>query len=229
MARAHEFAPDRTDISYALTEQLLLLDYVRSAEEVLTNTMKANPSDPLLLVGEGDLKAAESQHAAAVEFYQEALVQQPGSIAALIGLSRANILQGKEDQARTYLQRALAVDPGNSAANGTLGLMELHQGNWDLAITHLRSSWEKDQSNSEVLLGLARAYRRADRSGDALGVLAAVDSGVRNTPAFHLELSQVYSQLHRTQDAKKEQESFRALQANTRGGLRFDKPQSYVF
>jgi len=229
VARAHEFAPDRPDIAYALTEQLLQLDYLKSAEEVLTSAMTTNPSDPLLLVGEGDVKAAQGQPAAAADFYLKALVQQSGFVAALVGLARANISQDKGDEARTLLQRALSTDPDNPAANGALGLMELRQGDWDSAVTHLRSSWEKDHSNSEVVLGLANACSRANRPTDALHMLSAVDPGIRNSARFHLALSRVYSQLQRTAEAKKEEDAFKALQTSRQGALRFEKPQSYVF
>ena len=229
MARAHELAPDRSDVIYGLGEQLLQLGYLTSAEELLGRALQSHPADPLLLVGEGDVKAAQQQVTSAVEFYQKALAQQPRFTPALLGLARVEISQSKMAEAREALQQALSDDHDNPAANGTLGLMESHQGNWTDAVTHLQSSWGKDHSNAQVLIALARAYSRVDRASEALQLLSSEVSSMSNNAAFHLELSHLYTQLHRPEDAKKEQDAFQALQTGKNGVLRFEKPQSYVF
>ena len=229
MARAHELAPDRSDVIYGLGEQLLQLDYLTSAEELLGGALQSHPADPLLLVGEGDVKAAQHQEAAALDLYRKALAEQPHFTPALLGLARADISQSKMDEAREALRWALSDDADNPAANGTLGLMESRQGDWTSAVTHLRRSWEKDHSNSEVLMALARAYVRTGQTPEALQLLAAEKSRLSNSAAYHLELSQVYAQLHRPENAQKEQAAFQALQTSKDGFLRFEKPQSYVF
>lgn len=226
--RAHSLAATRPDISYALAEQLIALEYFDTAKEVLAQTLDSHPNDALLIVANGDLKRAEGDTAAAMDSYRKALVEQPGSTPALVGLARANISQGKEDEAKNLLKAALSGDPEDPFANGELGLLEAHEGDWDAALDRLRKVWAQDRSNPKIAFELARAYRQKDKRLDALQLLTSLGPTARESSTFHFELAQLYAQLRRSADAQAERDAFSRLQANAHEALHFENPRTYV-
>ncbi len=227
--RAHALAPARTDISYALAEQLLQLGYFNTAQELLGQTLDTRPRDGLLVTANGDLKRTQGNVAAAIDSYNKALEEQPGLTAALVGLARANISQGKNDEAKSILKAALSGAPEEPSTNGELGLLEAHEGNLQPALEHLKQAWTHDRSNPTIALELARTYRRMNRPLDALQLLSSLGPATRESSAFHLELAQIYTRLHRPVEARAEQDAFSRIQAQTQNGLlRFEQPRTYV-
>src|SRR6185312_9176973 len=59
LLRAHESSPERADISYALAEQLIGLEYFQTAEQVVTAALQRTPTDALVQTAEGDVKQAK--------------------------------------------------------------------------------------------------------------------------------------------------------------------------
>jgi predicted Zn-dependent protease len=226
--RAHDIAPTRTDILYALVEQLLALGYSNTAKELLAKAIASDPRDAILAVASGDVERADGDQAAATESYQRALAEQPGLTAARVGLARANIAQGKESEAHDLLRTALSGDAEDPFANGELGLIEAHQGDWDGALQHLSRAWALDRSNVKIALELARAYRHKQRLREALQLLNSLRPTMQESAAFHFELAQLYAELHRPTDAQAEREAFSNLEATAHEALRFDIPRTYV-
>lgn len=226
--KAYGLAPSRPDITYALAEQLIALEYFNSAKEVLAGTAESTTRDPLLVAAEGDLRRAQGDAAGAATSYQKALTQNPGLPAALVGLARTDLEAGKEAEARSLLNAALARDAQDPVANGELGLLEARSGTWDVALRHLEQAWEQNHSNPTIALELARAYQQRARPEDALHLLQSIGPAVADSAAFHLQLAQVYTLLHRPADAQAQRNAFSELQANTENVLRFDNPHTYV-
>jgi hypothetical protein len=50
----------------------------------------------------------------------------------------------------------------------------------------------------------------------------------RRVSAFHLELSQIYTQLGKTAEAQTEREKLAILQAKLENSLRFEDPKTYA-
>lgn len=226
--RAHELAPNRPDISYALAEQLLQLKYFESARKVVVGALSISPSEPILLVASADIDQQEGHSAAAVDNYKKALSEQPKFVAALVGLAQVAISQGNVEQGQQYLQEALSIEPANPSANGELGLLDAQRDDWASALPHLSKAWGADRSNKTVGLRLAQALQHSGRAGEALQLLAAQQSSMEDSSAFHLELAQLYSQLHRPVEASKQRNMVAKLQAESQNSLRFDNPTTYV-
>jgi tetratricopeptide (TPR) repeat protein len=226
--RAHDLAPDRPDMAYALAEQLIGLEYFDTAKEVLTRAFHSGQQDVLLLVAAGDLKRVQGDIAAAIESYRKALAERPQLPAALVGLARADISQGNDDEARKLLQAALSQDPEDAFANGELGRLEAREGDSKGALDHLRRAWEQNRSNTDVALELARVYVRQNRPSIALQLLDSISPVMQQSPAFHFELARLYSLLGRPGDARTEQDAFTSLQATAKGALHFENPRTYV-
>jgi len=172
---------------------------------------------------------ARGDAAAAIDSYQKALTQEPRSVVALVGLAHAAISQGKDEQAYKFLRLALSNNPQDPSANGALGLIEVRQSRWESAFEHLSRAWAQDRSNFGVALGLARAYRSLNRPAEALQLLTSLRPTVQHSSAFHLELAQLYTQLHRTIDARTERDAVTRLEAQSAEVLHFDSPKTYVY
>lgn len=227
--RAHGFAPARPDIAYALAEQLIALEYLNTAKEVVAQALNNDPHDALLLVADGDLKRAHGEIAPAIDNYRKALAEHPGLTAALVGLARASIAQGEDGEARNFLKTALSDDPADPFVNGELGLLEARQHDWDAAINHLDRAWQRNRSNPEIALELAQAYRRRKRPLDSLQLLIFIRPVMQESSAFHFELAQVYALLDRTADAQAERDALTSLEARTHNALHFENPRTYVY
>ncbi len=226
--RAHQWAPDRADISYALVEQLIQLNYFETAQEVLTGSVQAASPSELLMVADADLKKAKGENEAAVGAYRAVLTQHPNFPPAVTGLASAEVAGGKEPQARSDLLALISRNPDDAAANGELGTIEAQHQEWSAAEKHLCKAWMQDRSRTNIALELARTYLHLNQPAEALNTLTGIRAGMQQSPAFHLELAQVYSQLHRTLEAETERRTVTQLQADAQQGLRFDEPKVYV-
>jgi tetratricopeptide (TPR) repeat protein len=226
--RARSLAPDRPDIAYALSEQLISLEYFDTARELLRQASDRSPHDALLLVASADLKRAQGNIAGAIEAYQQALREHHGLTAAFVGLARADLSQGKETEARNLLKAALSTDPQDASANGELGLLEARQHEWGSALQHLGRAWAQNRSQPEIALELARVHQQMNQPLDALSLLSSIRSAMQESPAFHLQFAQLYTVLHRPADAQTERDVFTSLEARTRDALHFENPRTYV-
>jgi tetratricopeptide (TPR) repeat protein len=226
--RAKELSQGRPDIVYALGEQLLQLNYTKTAEELITASLRTSPNDPFLMAARADVDQQRGRLDDARAKYQEVLAHQPRFAPALVGLAKIAVSQGKDEEARVYLQKSLALEQKNAAANGQLGLLEARQKQWAKALPYLNRAWSENHSNMAIGLELARALRSSGRPADALQVLAPMQPVMQSSPPFHLELSQIYAQLHQTSEAQKERETFTRLEAQSHDALRFEDPQVYV-
>jgi tetratricopeptide (TPR) repeat protein len=226
--RAHQWLPDRADISYSLVEQLIQLGYFETAQQVLARCLQSDLTNGLLQVADGDLKKAKGDNESAVAAYHGVLTHQPDFPPAVVGLASAEIAEGKDQEARSNLVALLSRNPDDAAANGELGSLESHQQEWSTSEKHLVKAWTKDRSNTDVALELSRAYWHLNQPTEALKILEAIRPKMEQAAAFHLELAQVYSQLHQTTAAETERKTVSQLQADAQQGLRFEDPKIYV-
>src|SRR6476620_167096 len=88
MTEAHNQAPSRPDISFALVEELIHSRNYEQARTVLTVAIGARPNDPSLREALADLFAAQDQRNDAVQAYQECLQLNRGSVSARLALAR---------------------------------------------------------------------------------------------------------------------------------------------
>jgi predicted Zn-dependent protease len=226
--RARSLGPDRADIAYALCEQLLLLQYVNTAADVVDAALAKNPGDALLTVARGDVALVANNTQNAEQMYKQALERQAKLVPALVGLARTAQQSANGEAAQKYLENALSVEVDDPAANRQMGLIEAGRGRWAAALAHFERAWKVDRSNPDVGLELARALRHSNRPADGLAVLNSIRPALSASSGFHFELAQIYIQLHRSKDANAERERIQNLQADTGDVLRFENPKTYV-
>ncbi len=229
LLRAYQWAPGRADISYALVEQLIDLGYFDTASRVLSDSRHGGKDDLLLTTAEGDLKQATDDAHSAETAYRSVIARQPHFVAALVGLARLKISASNDDEARSLLLRALSSDANDPGANAELGMLESRQRNWAAAQKHLREAWSRDKSRSSVAVELARVERHLNDPSAALKTITAIGPATQQTSAYHLELAEIYVQLHRPEDAQAQRKIVSDLQLAAHSELHFDEPKVYVY
>jgi tetratricopeptide (TPR) repeat protein len=228
LSRAHQISSGRPDIVYAFSEQLIQFQYFNTAEQVLSaNTGSPNPGE-LLRVAKADLQRAKGKVESATTEYEAVLRTRPGCVPALVGLAKAKLQIGRDDEAGTYLSKALAANPNDPDVAGQLGLVYLRQEQWDSAAKYLKLAWNHNKNDSALAVGLSRVLRHTSQPDEALKILEFCRTESAQTPAFHLELAQVYTQLHRSDMADAERATVSRLKASEASSLHFDQPGTYV-
>lgn len=225
--RAHESSPERADVSYALAEQLIGLEYFQTAEQVVTAALEKSPTDALLLSAEGDVKQAKGDATRSMQAYEKILAVHPGFAPAMIGVARASASQGNGQRALKTLRAVLSREPANADANGELGSLEVRRGEWKAAVEHLNRAWAEYQANPKVALDLARALVGLSRPEEALRLIMSLPPDSRSSRAACIALEKIYTQLHRDRDAEAERAQLR-LAAQHEDTLRFTNPGTYV-
>jgi tetratricopeptide (TPR) repeat protein len=100
LLRAHQWAHDRADISYAFVEQLVELNYLDTANQILSESQQSSKGDLLLTTGEGDLKQAKHDVGGAEAAYRSVLARQSTFVPALVGLARLKVSTSNNQEAR---------------------------------------------------------------------------------------------------------------------------------
>ena len=225
--RAKDLAPGRPDIAYALTEQLLALEYFDSAEQVIEAGFAANPQNPMLTAAKGDLLRLQGD-AGASALYESALKLEPRLASAQLGLALIEKSHGHNAEALKRLSEALSASPENPAVLAELGALEVEDADWRAAYSHLSKAWSLDPSVPDLGVHLARAMRNSGRPNEALHLLQPLAQTLRDSPALHSELAQIYRALGRPADAEAEFSQISALRARSSNALRFEAAKTYV-
>jgi tetratricopeptide (TPR) repeat protein len=226
--RARELSPDPVKVDYPLTQQLIRLHYFDSAATILSHDLAATSNQPLLVAAMGDLELARGNYAKARDSYQNALANTPALAPAWLGLARCAQAEGKSDEAKKYFQQVLAADHNNPVVNGDLGIIELKSGNPKLAVEYLERAWQDGNTNIAVVVALSRLYRQGNQPLRSLNRLEKLKPEQSNSIDLHLELSRVYTALHRTREAQAELGRVKDLQAQKTASLHFEDPGTYV-
>lgn len=133
-----------------------LSDSIASAEQALSDGLRAFPNEGVLLAEEGQLSNALSQASRADRAFEKAFRANPRS--TLVALRLARLKRSKNDfaSAKETLRETLGYNPSSQ---------QLH---FDLAITMLEEAPDADQTHSEdILYHLRRAFTPHDRNLNA--------------------------------------------------------------
>jgi tetratricopeptide (TPR) repeat protein len=120
LRKALELDPTLPGAHFELAEALHASDDQRlraEAEAEYKLAVSTNPSDPKAAYRLGDIEVEKGDLSAAATEYRAALVLQPGSSDAAIGLANVLAQQGKPKEALPLLLQVEAADPTNSLAH----------------------------------------------------------------------------------------------------------------
>jgi tetratricopeptide (TPR) repeat protein len=122
-------------------------------DEILTDA--PDNADALLL--RAALRIGDDDIAGAIADLRLVLVKRPTSKRALLGLARAQLLNGNESLAEEAYRRVLAVDPANTSATRELAVLVGNRGNTEEAETLLRQALRIEPDNPDASRNLVRA------------------------------------------------------------------------
>lgn len=226
--RARELMPEPVKVDYPLAQQLIRLHYFDSANNVLSKDLASEPNQPLLLTAMGDLELTRGNYAKARDLYGKALTSTPVLPPAVLGMGRCAKAEGKNDEAKKCFQQVLASDRNNAAANGELGILEWNDGNPKLAVEYLERAWQYGDANVAVGVALSRLYRQWNQPLRSLKRLQKLEPEQSHSIDLHLELSRVYTALHRSREAQSELETVKVWQSQKTASLQFEDPRIYA-
>jgi tetratricopeptide (TPR) repeat protein len=216
IAKAHERALERPDISYALAEELIhTRDYVR-ARDLLSSAMQKKPGDPQLLEAQGDLYTQEGHPQAAIDAYLRSLHSDPQRVTARLSLARRYLESGRGPEAKSQLRKVLQTEPGNPGANAELARLALEAGQQDAALQFARKTLASDPNNVTANGALAQLQLRQAQWAQAQTTLARLVKLDPDNPRFHYLLSRALTKLDRPREAESEFELSKKLETGRR-------------
>jgi tetratricopeptide (TPR) repeat protein len=140
----------------------------KSAVEIFQKLLAANPNNIEAIYWLGQSYFNMDDNDAARTLYEKALATNGRAPLLLVGMGHANLLDKKNNEAMQLFNEALEAsknrkgnDPGVATAVGR-AIVDSKTGDFKFAIQLLLDATAKDPKNTETLLQLGNAYRKAD-------------------------------------------------------------------
>lgn len=115
---------------------------------------------------------AVGDYAEAARLYERVAQDEPGSVAALIGLGRAYGALGQSARAQSALARAQELSPRNISVLNELGRLALSDGDGARALAQFEAALDRDRRNLGALTGRAVTLDYLSRHAEAQSVYA---------------------------------------------------------
>ena len=154
----------------------LYADRFKSAESVFKKLLATNPNNIEAIYWLGQVYFDMDDNAAARQLYDRALQTNGNAPLILVGSGHADLMDKKTNEARQKFEQALTASRGKKG-DDPIVLTAIGRANVDAkagdlayALEKLKSAAEKDPRNTETLLQLGNAYRKAkpgEGGGDA--------------------------------------------------------------
>ena len=160
---AIHLAPDLWDSHYDLGVALLSNGNPQRAAHELQIASKLKPGTAKILLPLGISLSALNQQDAAIDAFRAILKQDPRSVPALDGLTKALIAQGRYTAAISELKNA----PANEVLRLNLAVAYSKNGNTDEALQTLSAIVKEHPAYSKAHLDLGIAYTQQKRFGEA--------------------------------------------------------------
>ena len=119
--------------------------------------------------------------------------------------------------AKEQFEEELKIDPSNAAAEFMLGDLDRQLQQWPDAIEHFQRAAQLDVGFVEADLGLGMALNAEGRYADAIAPLEKYVKGVPDDPAGHYQLGMAYARTGHREEAQRELERQRELNARVNG------------
>lgn len=218
IAQAHKRAPERSDVSYALAEELIRTRNFDGARALLSTALTRTADDAGLREAWGDLFLNQRRPGDAAPAYLQCLRSEPRRVSARLSLARAYSEMHQSEKAASELRQILSVDSGNAEAKAQLGRLSLEVGQPDAALKWIREALSADPNNASANESLAMLMERQGRPAEARLALEKLVKIAPNNPRFHYLLGRVLSRLQQPEAAKAEFEISRKLGGVGAGG-----------
>ena len=140
----------------------------KSAVELFQKLLAVNPNNIEATYWLGQAYFNMDDNTAARQLYEKALATNGSAPLILVGIGHADLLDNKANDARQHFESALTAsrtnkgdNPGVQTAIGR-AIVDSKTGDFKYAIQILLAATAKDPKNTETLLQLGNAYRKAD-------------------------------------------------------------------
>jgi Flp pilus assembly protein TadD len=143
------------------------------ALSVTDGMLEKNPKDVPALLCRGDALILLNRREEAEESYRKALIVDPGSVGAQMGLGRLRLRTAPEEAQALFLD-VLRKDPHNNAALNDLGITYDLQGDHTAAQTAYRKVLGADPSIRSTEVNLAVSMAMTGQAADAVKMLRTV-------------------------------------------------------
>jgi tetratricopeptide (TPR) repeat protein len=140
----------------------------KSAADVFQKLIATNPNNIEAIYWLGQTYFNMDDNAAARQLYEKALATNGGAPLILVGIGHADLLDNKNNDARQRFEAALTASRTNKGDNPVVqtaigrAIVDSKTGDFNYAIQVLLAATAKDPKNTETLLQLGNAYRKAD-------------------------------------------------------------------
>jgi tetratricopeptide (TPR) repeat protein len=152
----------------------LYADRFKSAISVFEKMLAANPNNAEAAFWLGQVYFDMDDNAKAKQVYQKAMETNGSAPLILVGMGHVDLLENKTGDARQKFEAAITAsrgkkgdDPIVQTAIGRANV-DAKAGDYNYAIQLLKAASEKDPKNTETLIQLGNAYRKA-RPGEGGG------------------------------------------------------------
>ncbi len=213
LSQAHQRAPQRADITFALAEALIRARQLDRANDLLAGARKQHPHNTALLQAEGDLYAQEHKDEPAQRAYKKSLESDPHQLGSRLGLAKLYERSGETLEAREEYETILKQAPNNAEANLGMGRLALQSGKFNEAVASLEKALRSDPNNQTAMENLAAARIHLGQYAVAQDLLRKLVTINPNNSRARYLLGQALLKMGRKQEAELEFERSRELKA----------------
>jgi Flp pilus assembly protein TadD len=207
--RGLEVEPDNVELLNALGFSLFQQGKSEEAVVALEKALKVDPGHwkshnnmALASIDLGELEVAEAH-------YRESLAIEPQP-AIYNDLGFVLEREGMPEEAAEAYRKALELDPESASAHYNLGVSLARSGEFAEAETHLRAALERTP-NAQTYTGLGVVLLQQGKAEEAIASLQAAIEADPENAAAHQDLAQALEKLGRTDEARSEMETAKAL------------------
>jgi predicted TPR repeat methyltransferase len=177
-----------TSINLAAIQELHQSGMFDEAKKGYLRLLKKTPRDSDLLYALGILSAQQSDFHSAIDYFNQAIVQQPENPVLYLNLGNALKTLGEFEEARTSLQKAVALNPDYSSALNNLGTVFYAQNFLDEAIRHYLLALEKKPDYIDAKYNLGLALGKQNQIDQAVKIYQEVLADSPGHAAAHFQL-----------------------------------------
>ena len=169
---------------------------IKSAQTVFEKMLAANPNniEALYWMGQSYLESDEimsARIAAAKQLYEKAMHTTNSAPLIQVGLGHIDLLEKKVSEARQHFETALTMTRHNKKGDNpeietTIGraIVDSKDGDYSYAVRLLEDASVKDPKNTETLLQLGNAYRKAGEGKGGGPAYTAYNKALQVNPNF---------------------------------------------
>ncbi len=162
----------------------------RSAMEVFQKLITANKKNTEAIYWLGQTYFDLDDNAAARQLYEKALAENGNAALLLVGMGHAELLNNKKQDAKIHFDKALKNSRTNNGDDPVIqtaigrAIADSKIGDFNYAIQLLLAATAKDPKNTETLLQLGNAYRKADPGKGGSDAFTYYNRALEVNPVF---------------------------------------------